>query len=122
MESPDTQNAPSSIDITQNNLTGLALGVRGPTIENSQQLVGFSVPGFGVVVTALANSGDADVLSTPHIIAIDNTEAEISVGENIPLQTNGVAPGTFAGAGSLGALGVAAAGGQDLGLRIPRPE
>lgn len=108
-------NAPSSIDITQNNLTGLALGVRGPTIENSQQLVGFSVPGFGVVVTALATSGDADVLSTPHIIAIDNTEAEISVGENIPLQTNGVAPGTFAGAGSLGTLGVAAQGGQDLG-------
>ena len=108
-------NAPSSIDITQNNLTGLALGVRGPTIENSQQLVGFSVPGFGVVVTALASSGDADVLSTPHIIALDNTEAEISVGENIPLQTNGVAPGTFAGAGSLGALGAAAAGGQDLG-------
>ncbi len=108
-------NAPSSIDITQNNLTGLALGVRGPTIENSQQLVGFSVPGFGVVLTALATSGDADVLSTPHIIAIDNTEAEISVGENIPLQTNGVAPGTFAGGGSLGALGVAAQGGQDLG-------
>ena len=107
--------APSSIDITQNNLTGLALGVRGPTIENSQQLVGFSVPGFGVVVTALASSGDADVLSTPHIIAMDNTEAEISVGENIPLQTNGVAPGTFAGAGSLGALAGAAQGGQDLG-------
>jgi general secretion pathway protein D len=108
-------NAPSSIDITQNNLTGLALGVRGPTIENSQQLVGFSVPGFGVVVTALASSGDADVLSTPHIIAMDNTEAEISVGENIPLQTNGVAPGTFAGAGSLGSLAQASAGGQDLG-------
>lgn len=108
-------NSPSSIDITQNNLTGLALGVRGPTIENSQQLVGFSVPGFGVVVTALAQTGDADVLSTPHIIAIDNTEAEISVGENIPLQTNGVAPGTFAGLGSLGAIGTAAQGGQDLG-------
>lgn len=108
-------NAPSSIDITQNNLTGLALGVRGPTIENSQQLVGFSVPGFGVVVTALAQTGDADVLSTPHIIAIDNTEAEISVGENIPLQTNGVAPGTFGGLGGLGALGAASQGGQDLG-------
>ena len=108
-------NAPSSIDLTQNDLTGLALGVRGPTIENSQQLVGFSVPGFGVVVTALASTGDADVLSTPHIIAIDNTEAEISVGENIPLQTNGVAPGTFAGLGSLGAIGTATQGGQDLG-------
>ena len=108
-------NAPSSIDITQNNLTGLVLGVRGPTIENSQQLVGFSVPGFGAVVTALATSGDADVLSTPHIIAIDNVEAEISVGENIPLQTNGVAPGTFAGLGALGGIGVADQGGQDLG-------
>lgn len=108
-------NAPSSVDLTQNDLTGLALGVRGPTIENSQQLVGFSVPGFGVVVTALATSGDADVLSTPHIIAIDNVEAEISVGENIPLQTNGVAPGTFAGLGSFGALGSAAQSGTDLG-------
>ena len=107
-------NAPSSIDITQNNLTGLALGVRGPTIENSQQLVGFSVPAFGVVVTALASTGDADVLSTPHILAMDNTEAEISVGENIPLQTNGVAPGTFGGLGGLGGLGAAGAG-QDLG-------
>ncbi len=108
-------NAPSSIDLTQNNLTGLALGVRGPTIENSQQLVGFSVPGFGVVVTALASSGDADVLSTPHIIAMDNTEAEISVGENIPLQTNGVAPGTFGGLGGLGGLAGGAQGGQGLG-------
>jgi general secretion pathway protein D len=89
--------------------------VRGPTIENSQQLVGFSVPGFGVVVTALASTGDADVLSTPHILAMDNTEAEISVGENIPLQTNGVAPGTFGGLGALGGLNAAAQGGQDLG-------
>ncbi len=108
-------NAPSSVDLTQNDLTGLALGVRGPTIENSQQLVGFSVPGFGVVVTALATSGDADVLSTPHIIAIDNVEAEISVGENIPLQTNGVAPGTFAGLGGLGALGAAGQTGGNIG-------
>jgi general secretion pathway protein D len=45
---------------------------------------------------------------------MDNTEAEISVGENIPLQTNGVAPGTFGGLGGLGALGAAGAG-QDLG-------
>ena len=93
-------NAPSSIDITQNNLTGLALGVRGPTIENSQQLVGFSVPGFGVVVTALAQSSDANVLATPHIIATDNVPAEISVGQNIPLQTNVGGSRNLAGAGS----------------------
>ena len=104
-------NPASSIDITQNDLTGLAVGVRGPTIENSQQLVGFSVPEFGVVVTALAATGDADVLSTPHIIAIDNTEAEISVGENIPLQTN--ASTTVAGLGGLGGLGALDAEGAE---------
>ena len=100
----------SSLDVTQNDLTGLALGVQGPTIANSQQLVGFSVPAFGVVVTALAAAGDADVLSTPHIIAIDNTEAEISVGENIPLQTN--ASTTLADFEGLGTTGTE---GEDLG-------
>ena len=92
-------------------LTGLALGIRGPTIANSQQLVGVSVPGFGVAVSALAGSGDANVLSTPHIIAMDNVEAEISVGENIPLQTSGVP------AGSLTALtGLATTAGQAAGV------
>lgn len=104
-------NPASSIDITQNDLTGLALGVQGPTIDNSQQLVGFSVPQFGVVVTALAATGDADVLSTPHLIAMDNVEAEISIGENIPLQTNAA---TTIG-GGLGAVDTADAGGNDLG-------
>ena len=89
-------------------LTGLALGVRGPTIENSQQLVGFSVPGFGVAIQALAESGDTNVISTPHIIAMDNVEAEITVGANIPLQTSGISLG--GGGGQLAAL--AALGGQ----------
>jgi general secretion pathway protein D len=77
------------------------------------------------------------VLSTPHIIAMDNTEAEINVGENIPLQTNavgsslsslapllGAAAGGQAlqGAGGLGALGalggLGAAPRQDVGTKI----
>ena len=59
-------------------LSGLAVGVQGPVISNSQQLVGLSLPGFGVAVNALASSGDANILSTPHLIATDNIEAEIS--------------------------------------------
>ncbi len=88
----------------QNSLTGLALGVRGPNIPESQQLIGLSVPAFGVVLNALANSGDANILSTPHIIAMDNVEAEISIGENVPLQTSGFNVGGLGGLGSLGAL------------------
>jgi general secretion pathway protein D len=93
-------------------LTGLAVGVQGPKITDSQ--IGFSIPAFGVALQALASAGDANVLSTPHLIASDNVEAEISVGENVPLQTSGGGLGGLAGAipgmlgGQAGALGGAA--------------
>jgi general secretion pathway protein D len=90
-------------------LTGLAVGVQGPKITDSQ--IGFSIPAFGVALSALATAGDANVLSTPHLIASDNVEAEISVGENVPLQTS-----SFGGLGSAaGLLGGAAAGTPGLG-------
>ncbi|MCB9593233.1 MAG: type II secretion system secretin GspD [Sandaracinaceae bacterium] len=72
-------------------LTGLAVGVRGPEIAEAAQLIGFSIPSFGVVLNAVANSGDVNVLSTPHIMAMDNVQAEITVGANVPLQTSGLA-------------------------------
>lgn len=117
-------------------LQGMALGVRGPGIPGSENLLGtgLSIPAFGVLVNALASSGDADVLSTPHILATDNIVAEINVGENIPLQTNlgfpslggipGAAGSSAAGAaGALGALGgFGGFGGtgarQDVGTKI----
>jgi general secretion pathway protein D len=104
-----------------NQLQGIALGVRGPDLPNSQNtfpgLSGLSIPAFGVVMNAIATSGDSNVLSTPHIIATDNTPAEINIGENIALQQNvgglpslaglgGTTGGTAAaGLGALGALG-----------------
>ena len=91
---------------TQDLLTGLALGIRGPTVTESQQLIGLSIPAFGVVLTALATTGDVNVLSTPHIMAMDNVEATISVGENVALQQSSGSP-----LGALGALG-GLAGGQ----------
>ncbi len=92
------------------NLQGLALGVRGPELGNVLG-TGFSIPAFGVVLNALATSGDANVLATPHIIATDNVAAEINVGENIPLQTNvgGALPGLGALGGAAGAAGAAGA-------------
>jgi general secretion pathway protein D len=90
-------------------LSGLAVGVQGPVISNSQQLVGLSLPGFGVAINAMAASGDANILSTPHLIASDNIEAEISVGQNVPLQTSG----SLGGLGNLGGLaGLAGLSGQ----------
>ncbi|HJL46418.1 MAG TPA: secretin N-terminal domain-containing protein, partial [Polyangiaceae bacterium LLY-WYZ-15_(1-7)] len=108
----------------QASLTGTAIGVRGPEIDTNVALpgqsTGLSVPGFGVVLNALATSGDANVLSTPHIIAMDNVQAEINIGQNVPLQTSGLAPGALGG-GGLGGLGALAglagqSGGAGAGL------
>src|SRR6185503_20066402 len=110
--------------VNQDSLTGLALGVRGPTIPNSQQLIGLSIPAFGVTLNAIATSGDANVLATPHIIATDNVAAEINVGENIPLQTNvggfsGGLPGLPGAAG--GAAGLAGLAGLGFGGGFSAP-
>jgi len=93
-------------------LTGLAVGVQGPMLNAS--VAGVSIPGFGVALNALATAGDANVLSTPHLIASDNVEAEIQIGENVPLQTSS-AGGLGAVPGLLGSLGGAGAQAGALG-------
>lgn len=101
------------------NLEALALGLRGPEIEGSSDLLGtgVSIPALGVVLHALARDGDSNVLATPHILATDNVPAEISIGQNIPLQTNvGGAAGLANLAGMAGPTGQAA--GAGLGTLI----
>lgn len=104
-------------------LNALALGIRGPSLPGSANFLGtgITIPAFGVLLNALASTNDADILSTPHILATDNVPAEINVGQNIPLQTNvggiGSLPTTSAAgtaASPLGALG--ALGGLGLGF------
>lgn len=113
-------------------LQGFALGVRGPGIAGSQNLLGtgISIPAFGTFIQALAKTGDSDLLSTPHILALDNEDAEINVGDNIPLQTNavsafpgmaGAAGGAASALGALGGLGSFGSFGsprQDVGTKI----
>ena len=42
---------------------------------------------FGGVVTALATNSDANLLSTPSILTLDNQEASILVGREVPFRT-----------------------------------
>jgi general secretion pathway protein D len=112
-------------------LQALALGVRGPDVPDTEGLLsstGLSIPAFGVALNALATSSDNDILSTPHIIALDNTTAEISVGENIPLQINSSGSdlgslaallGSSGGTEAASALsGLGSTSRQDVGTRI----
>ena len=47
----------------------------------------FGVQGLGALLQALSQTADANVLSTPNLITLDNEEAKIVVGTNIPIQT-----------------------------------
>jgi len=42
---------------------------------------------FGFLVRAIASDADNNILSTPSIVTLDNEEAEIIVGENVPFVT-----------------------------------
>jgi general secretion pathway protein D len=116
---------------TDTSLNAFALGIRGPALSGTDTLLGtgFSIPAFGILLNAMASTNDADILSTPHILATDNIPAEISVGQNIPLQTNvgglgalGALAGAGAAGGAAGALGGLGSFGtaprQDIGTKI----
>lgn len=107
---------PASALTSQDALSGLAVGVRGPSLQIPG--IGLSIPSFGAVLTAISTSSDVDVLSTPHLIAMDNAEAEINVGANVPLQTSGIAGGVggLGGLAGLAGLAGAAGGTQTSGL------
>ncbi len=91
-------------------LSGIAIGIQGPVIEGGP--AGVSVPSFGVALAALAQTGDSDLLSTPHLLALNNEQAEINIGQNVPLQGN--SPGALGGLGGLAGL-AGLAGAQGAG-------
>ncbi len=55
---------------------------------------------FAAVVNALAGDADVNILSTPSLVTLDNEEAEIVVGQNVPFVT-GSFTSTGAAAGSV---------------------
>lgn len=114
---------------TDSSLSAFALGVRGPGVPGTENLLGtgISIPAFGILINALASTNDADILSTPHVLATDNIPAEISVGQNIPLQTNAAGFGGIPGlggaaGGATGALGGLPLGGFGFGGTAPRQD
>ncbi len=46
---------------------------------------------LGALATFLQNSGDANVLSTPNLMTLDNEEAKIVIGSNVPFVTGSYA-------------------------------
>ncbi|WP_277186750.1 type II secretion system secretin GspD [Caballeronia sp. BR00000012568055] len=89
------------VDLT---LTGNTIGTTGTAGLSSPILPnGLSVGllhkfgnyfGLGGLLQALSTSADANILSTPNLITLDNEEAKIVVGQNVPVVTGSYATPT----------------------------
>ncbi len=94
--------------------SGFLAGLQGPplTIPGTS----FTLPSFAILLNAMQSSSDVNVISTPHVIMTDNTEGEITVGQNVPFKA-GFSPslGGLAGAAGGAAGGVGAGLGLGLG-------
>jgi len=67
-------------------LLGFMSGLSGPELSADESILGsIALPSVGLVIHALQTDSNVNVLSTPHILTSDNEEAEIKVGENIPI-------------------------------------
>lgn len=64
------------------NIAGLSQGLNVGWLHNM-----FGVQGLGALLQYFAGVSDANVLSTPNLITLDNEEAKIVVGQNVPIAT-----------------------------------
>ena len=84
--STPSQNLFPSIDpVTSTGILppGLSLGVLGEAIN----IAGINFPNIGAVVKAFQGDSDVHILQTPQLMTLDNEEAEIQIGKNIPYLT-----------------------------------
>lgn len=101
-------------DLSQLNSGGLAAGLQGPLLQVNTGNTGgtnsavpggvtLSIPAFGFLVQAIQENSDVNVLSTPHILTLNNEDAEIQVGRKVPYRSASLG-------GGLGGLGGLASG------------
>ena len=88
------------------NLNGLlgALATGNPLVFAGQGLIaagiggnvtlpdGTEIPAIAAVLRAAQNRDNINILSTPHLLTLDNKEAEIIVGQNVPFITSQTTP------------------------------
>lgn len=88
---------------------GTPINIPGPNNTS------ISLPSFAILLRALQESSNANVISTPYLLATDNEESVIEVGQKIPF-ASGV--GGFGGGGLGGLAGLAGGltGGNTAGI------
>jgi general secretion pathway protein D len=75
---------------------GIGGGLFAGILGKSFTLFGQSIPSFGVALQALEHTKDANIISRPHLMTMDNTKATISVGQVIAYPTQSLTAFTSA--------------------------
>lgn len=91
-------------------LEGLA-SLTSPTIAGAK--IDTDGVSFGAVINAIATNSDANLLSTPSILTLDNQEAKILVGREVPFRT-----GSFSTTGDGASNPFTTVNRQDVGVEL----
>ncbi len=83
------------------NPAGLTVAMLGNTITLPD---GTKVRGLGALARALQSNNLGNILSTPTLLTLDNYQAKIVIGQNVPFVTGSFAAATTAAAGGVGAV------------------
>ena len=80
-------------------LQSIALGTQQPVDIGTAPLIAAgrensNGTSFGIIIRALSGNGDVNLLSTPSITTMDNKEAKIVVGQNVPFRTGSTVTGS----------------------------
>jgi general secretion pathway protein D len=63
-------------------------GALGGVFGKDVSLLGQTIPSIGLLVKATHHTSRLDILSSPHLMMVDNKKASISVGSNIPYRSS----------------------------------
>lgn len=80
-DSTDTTSSSSLQSAAINSLLGSAGGLLGIGGQSSDGTI------FGAILNAVDTDVSSNVLSTPHLLTLDNEEASITVGQEVPITT-----------------------------------
>lgn len=125
----------SSLSIDPSSLLGLTALFQGPALDADALGLPISISSVGAILQATQTDNDVNILSTPHILTMDNEEAEIIVGENIPFISggqgglgslsslaNGLGSDALEGLGNIGNLGALGSLGSLGGFAVQRQD
>lgn len=107
---PSIAAASATGDLSSAIPSGFTAGIVGRTVKVDIGGVQIDIPIFSALFNAFITETDVNILSTPNLLTMDNEEAEIFVGMNIPIPT-GQSTGT-------GGVTTSTIQRQDIGIKL----